>query len=621
MQTYNGIEDKCPGLEIDVIIAISLNAMKNLPDAHSLKSSLWLAFDQACADASFSYIRCLFIPEAQLMTRIEAVAHLVNTGLANDSRVTAGMLGILLIQDFQAQLFTLEDKQHWANEILGLDSDTAAAMMACEREQAQARPEVSHLEMGWFALATLSRGRGMVLSSIKGRHLHSIDVEGSNPQLRKAPSNAHVKLREQICQGLELANAKEAKPDHIQSTDEDKHRGEIFVDDRVNDILGLPELDYFLNVPPRSDILETAKSGPIVVLNLSVQCLEGCAIFIITQSHLKVLHLEDVEHDEIRYWALNGEKTWSRKCLAWLWDTITGPIMGALGFTQPPDNDDWPHVTWISTGVMSKFPFHASGRHECGGRETVMDRVVSSYGTTVQTLVASRLQAPITSTRAEALLVGMSNTPRHGTLPHAADEVCEIEKILKCTSVNAAQLRGTRETSSPASAIATFFCRTRLFDLNLDQGAHFLAYLSACGTGLVREEKFLDESIHLISAFQVLGFRHVIGTLWEVQDMICVDLARLTYQVIRDESMTDKSINRGLNKATKRVRDEWLAEYARRSLDIRAGKVLSAEEGISTLRIQERGNDEREGRDIIPLEDDWGQSSPPPWIAYIHYGV
>jgi hypothetical protein len=100
-----------------------------------------------------------------------------------------------------------------------------------------------------------------------------------------------------------------------------------------------------------------------------------------------------------------------------------------------------------------------------------------------------------------------------------------------------------------------------------------------------------------------------------------MDIARLTYQVIRDESMTDKSISRGLHKATKRVRDEWLAEYARRSLDIRAEKILSAEEGTSNFNLQGIGDDSREGRDILPLEDDWSESSPPPWIAYVHYGV
>ncbi|KAK7218947.1 hypothetical protein V2G26_006950 [Clonostachys chloroleuca] len=644
-QIHDPMKNKSPADEIDEIIEIGLIATAILPDGHPTKSPLWLAlgglydcklarvadfdrldggqaFQEACALSSQSYVRGLTTPGAKPMERIQAVMGLLNTGLAIDSRVTAGMLGILLIQEFQRQILTLEDKQYWASEVLGLATDTAAAMMTYERVRARKYPEVSHLQMGWLALATLSRGRGMLSSSIKGRHIHSTDVDESNSELGKTSSNAHIKLIDRICHGLELAITSEAEPHVIQITEEDIHLGERIIDDVVNDILGLAELDYFLSVHPRSDILEAARSGPIVVLNLSVKSYEGCDIFIITQSHLKVFNLEEVEQDEIRYWALSGDRIWSQQCLTWLWDTITSPIMDALGFTQPPDNDPWPHVTWIPTGVMSKFPFHASGRHESGGHDTVMDRVVSSYGTTVQTLVSSRLQAPVVSTTAEALLVAMSNTPGHGTLPHATNEVCEIEKIFKCTSVNASQVRGCKEAikyrlsdcnifhfaghgytgyvdpskshlcledkSSPLSV-------AELFDLNLDQGAHFLAYLCACGTGRVREEKFLDESIHLISAFQVLGFRHVIGTLWEVQDETCMDIARLTYQVIRDGSMTDKSISRGLHKATKRVRDEWLAEYARRSLDTRAEKRLSAEEGISNLNLQERGDDAREG--------------------------
>lgn len=34
-----------------------------------------------------------------------------------------------------------------------------------------------------------------------------------------------------------------------------------------------------------------------------------------------------------------------------------------------------------------------------------------------------------------------------------------------------------------------------LFELNLQKSSPFLAYLSACGTGRIRDENFIDESI------------------------------------------------------------------------------------------------------------------------------
>jgi len=44
------------------------------------------------------------------------------------------------------------------------------------------------------------------------------------------------------------------------------------------------------------------------------------------------------------------------KVLEWLRDVVTNSILDALGFAQPPYEDNWPHVWWIPTGPLSKFP-------------------------------------------------------------------------------------------------------------------------------------------------------------------------------------------------------------------------------------------------------------------------
>ena len=55
----------------------------------------------------------------------------------------------------------------------------------------------------------------------------------------------------------------------------------------------------------------------------------------------------------------------------------------------------------------------------------------------------------------------------------------------------------------------------QIADLDLSQAE--LAFLSACQTA-IGGVLLLDESVHLSAAFQLAGYRHVIGTLWAVAD-------------------------------------------------------------------------------------------------------
>ncbi|EHK48516.1 hypothetical protein TRIATDRAFT_191244, partial [Trichoderma atroviride IMI 206040] len=97
-----------------------------------------------------------------------------------------------------------------------------------------------------------------------------------------------------------------------------------------------------------------------------------------------------------------------------------------------------------------------------------------------------------------------------------------------------------------------------LLEANLDGHAPFLAYLSACGTGQLRNEESMNESIHLANACQLAGFQHVIGTLWTVEDEICVSMASMVYKFLRDQEFRDESVSRGIHHATMALREKWL---------------------------------------------------------------
>lgn len=160
-----------------------------------------------------------------------------------------------------------------------------------------------------------------------------------------------------------------------------------------------------------------------------------------------------------------------------------------------------------------------------------------------------------------------------------------------------------------------------LLEMNLYDHSPFLAYLSACSTGQIKDDKFIDESIHLISAFQMAGFRHVIGTLWDVNDEQCVDIARYTYEGMRDGGMTDESVCYGLHMATRTLRDHWVGMSA-------GPNRKCSGTGLGTGRAREqvdrpgpRGKDQGEfqlSRDVLVCDD---REERVHWVPYIHFGV
>jgi CHAT domain-containing protein len=60
-----------------------------------------------------------------------------------------------------------------------------------------------------------------------------------------------------------------------------------------------------------------------------------------------------------------------------------------------------------------------------------------------------------------------------------------------------------------------------------------LAFLSACETA-TGSPRALDEAIHLAAAMQLLGYRHVIATLWSIYDSPAPDIADAVYAILTD---------------------------------------------------------------------------------------
>ncbi|KAK0729584.1 CHAT domain-containing protein [Lasiosphaeris hirsuta] len=347
----------------------------------------------------------------------------------------------------------------------------------------------------------------------------------------------------------------------------------------------------FLLPPAEDEIMAAADPDPIIIVSLSSY---RCDAFLVERDRIRALELPGLTVEEVQKRA--EELRLSRASgslhitplLEWLWDVIARPILGALGFKGSVSNNNWPRVWWIPTGLLSQLPLHAAGQYVQGSTETVLDRVMSSYASSVKALIHGRrhlIRRSAEPSSDNALLVAMRETPdmsANRILPFAIEEVEMLEKL--CPSL---QLRpvtpmlhkddvlqhlrscrifhfaghGQSNPEEPSQSCLLLedwktnpLTAGELRESRLQENPPFLAYLSACSTGANEAVKLADEGIHLVSAFQLAGFRHVIGTLWEVSDKHCVDVARVLYETLRDEGMTDAAVCRGLHRAVRVLR-------------------------------------------------------------------
>jgi CHAT domain-containing protein len=224
---------------------------------------------------------------------------------------------------------------------------------------------------------------------------------------------------------------------------------------------------------------------------------------------------------------------------------------------------------------------HAAGHHETRADavpRTVPDRVVSSSTPTIRALIHARRPRPgqAPDSAAAPLVVAMPRTPGAADLPGAALEA----SLLRQRFGQAVVLSGraaTREAVTAAmgqAAWAHFACHaeaspaspsascllladhlTRPLTVADVAALHLehadLAFLSACGTA--RTPSWLaDEAIHLSSAFQLAGYRHVIATLWPVEDGCAAQLADDAYAAL---AATPAAAAAALHAAAGQLRD------------------------------------------------------------------
>ncbi|KAF5571365.1 30S ribosomal S17P protein [Fusarium phyllophilum] len=479
---------------------------------------------------------------------------------------------VLLLPKASPRFLAHTDKQSLLSSLSGLTSMAVAAVLSANKGP-------------YRALRLLELGRGLISGFVMDIRTDVSELASEYPELAKEFDRLRDEMG-QIQSGIDLS-AKKA--------------GEEF-NEFLGEIRGKFGFETFLLPPTEAELMEAATLDPIIVINVSFY---RCDAFIVESTGIRTIELPDLSQGKLRAWAsLPSARSELGSRLEWLWDSLCHPYLDALGLKSPVLDDNWPHIWWIPTDALSCIPIHAAGRYNQGSTETVLDRTISSYALTIKSLLHGE----------EA---GSYFYP--GKLPYAENEINMVKQMCPTLDLKPIIPKSTKEevlATLETCRIFHFAGHGRLNQAepsksclclddwktnpmtvqdirgkNVERTQPFLANLYACRTGTNMESRLSDEGIHLVGAFHLTGFRHVIGTLWEVSDKHCVGVAETFYETLRDEGMTDLSVCRGLHQALRKLRDKERSKGE----DIRDITAVSEEEDQSDL-----GNTD--------------------WMPYVHFG-
>ncbi|KAF3908309.1 hypothetical protein AA313_de0206981 [Arthrobotrys entomopaga] len=558
--------------------------------------------------------RAWYCPQTPNQTRFLAGLNLANCLVAREELESAAKI----LEDVVRSVTTLSPRSLQTMSKQTIQYHSVGNIAATISLRAKRTP--------YDALKVLELGRGIVTSAMLDMRVDVSVLQSSHPRLASEFLSA--------AQALDPAGGSaSASPEALMIPIEEggmRRQTEEKLNKILDEIRTHEGFEYFLAPLTEKALMEEARFGAIVVVNSSPY---GCDAFIVEKDRIQTIKLPNVSVSEIEEKSKmirGNEESDIWDALEWMWDAISRPILEALGITGEPADDscDWPHIWWIPTGPLTKLPLHAAGRHLDDSGETVLDRVISSYNLSVRTISHGR-QKRISIESPHAVLIPMENTPGEIKLPFAKREIDDIEALcgkLKLkplrplqqsqvlSSLNSCRIfhfagHGNLNPTDPSkSSLLLKDWKTspltvdKVWNQNLQAKPPFLAYLSACSTGANDRNRYSDEGLNLINAFQLAGFRHVIGTLWEVNDEYCVTVANAFYNEIINRGFKDEAVSAGLHRALRALRKESVEDS---NLITRTGGRRSAGVRNRNAKILSKS----------------GYKPSFHWLPYIHFGV
>ncbi|KAF5577324.1 TPR domain-containing protein [Fusarium pseudoanthophilum] len=380
-------------------------------------------------------------------------------------------------------------------------------------------------------------------------------------------------------------------------------------------IRNLPNFGEFLSLPNLDDLVRGATSGPIVIVNITP--LSSDAI-IIQKSGQRIRSLnlpnatsvgnpfldkyskafscirkspgiEDIERDKDLY---------DEHFLSWLWRACVYPILNEI--VGSPPSSPAHRVWWIGTGIASPFPFHAAGNFE----GNTLDSVISSYIPSITSLIEARTSMTPGGNNGERTSVTIVTAPRDSDscqTPNPPELLRTIEETLGETSkvviFSEPSLEETLESLRRSHAIHFAFhgysdplnpsqsyvqlrkplspgsddkrLTVEFISDNTTSDKAQIAFLSLYPGTENKTERSADGGLGIISAFQLAGFKHVVGSLSNADGASHSHVTKSFYQSLKENRLsenTDWVVAKALHDALRQARDHdkdphWWAPY------------------------------------------------------------
>ncbi|MBB5850918.1 CHAT domain-containing protein [Amycolatopsis umgeniensis] len=421
------------------------------------------------------------------------------------------------------------------------------------------------------ALQAAERGRGIILGARLDARSDLSALVAAEPELAREFDN----IRSRLGAAEEGAGSSSTGADF---TGQLRRLWEEY-DEVLARIRERPTFQRFLMAPLVEEMFEATEGGVLVMVNAGAD--SGDAVIVtpgrqpvrvpLPGLNLAAVEVNAAELDHVtttRY--VSAHEPVLPKVLSWLWTAIVEPVLAHFEPSGP--GDALPRVRWMPIGLLGLFPLHAAGPSDGPG---ALDAVVSSYTSTIRALAHARSR-PVADTRRQ-LIVAVEHVEGLDDLPHAKREAVALRDVQPGSRELFDELATTENVlrELPKATWVHFAChatadhltpsRTRLHlhdDVlsltrlsQLELSAAEFAYLSACSTA-DRGLHGIEESLHLASAFQLAGFRHVVGSLWPLDDAIAARAAKAFYARLPADATADGAAS-ALHEVSRALRDAY----------------------------------------------------------------